>query len=75
MAPQKDVLGYIAYRRDVFGIGLKTYNCNYFIMESHLNCMLVCDTGEMMVVYPGVHGSQEDAFEKDDSSRRMYEST
>ena len=26
MAPQKDVLRYIAPRRDVFGIGLKTFN-------------------------------------------------
>ena len=52
MAPRNDVLVYIASWRDVFGIGLKTYNCNYFIMESHLNCMLVCNAGEMMVVRP-----------------------
>ena len=26
----KDVYGYIASRRDVPGIGLKTHNCNYF---------------------------------------------
>ena len=44
-------------------------------MASHLNCMLVCNAGEMMVVHLGVHGSQEDAFEKDDSSGSMYEST
>ena len=44
-------------------------------MASHINCMLVCNTGEMMMVRPGLHSSREDAFEKDDSSGRMYEST
>ena len=30
MVPRKDVLGYIASQRNVLGIGLKTYDCNYF---------------------------------------------
>ena len=41
MAPWKDVLGYIASQRDVFGIGLKTYDLNFFMMTSHMKhaCM------------------------------------
>ena len=39
---------YIASRRDVFGIGLKTYDCIFFMMTSHMNCMSVCNVGETM---------------------------
>ena len=53
MAPQKDVLGYIASRRDVFGIGLRTYDCNFFMMTSHMNYMLVCNVGWIMKVCTG----------------------
>ena len=53
MAPWKDVLGYMASQRDVFGVGLKTYNCNYFVMISHMNCMLVFNAGEMMKICTG----------------------
>ena len=50
MAPRNDVLGYIASQRDVFGIGLKTYDCNFFMMTSHMNCMLVYNAGETMKI-------------------------
>ena len=44
---------YIASRRDIFGIALKTYDCNFFMMTSHMNCMLVCNVGEMMKICTG----------------------
>ena len=53
MVPRKDVLGYIASRRDVFRIGLKTYDYNFFMMTSHMNCMLICNAGEMMKICTG----------------------
>ena len=53
MVPQKDVLGYIAFQRNVLGIGLKTYDWNFFMMTSHMNYMLVCNAGEMMKICTG----------------------
>ena len=43
---------YIASRGDVFGIGLETYDWN-FIMPSDVNCMSICNAGEMMKTCTG----------------------
>ena len=43
---------YIASQRDVFGIGLETYDGN-LIMTSHMKCMLICNVGEMMKICTG----------------------
>ena len=53
MAPRKDVLGLHSFSEECVGIGLKTYDCNFFMMTYHMNCMLVCNTGEMMKICIG----------------------
>ena len=43
---------YIASQRDVFGIGLETYDWN-IILPSNVNCMSICNAGETMKTCTG----------------------
>ena len=54
MVPRRDVRGVHSFSKECFfGIGLETYDCNYFIMTYDENCMFICNASEMMKICIG----------------------